>query len=241
MRFKRPGSIRTQLSWNSEGTQKGTRFHVARDDQRIVDVALAHRLNEPVHVPRFATVGEGKLVFSGSQTERTNHHGGKGIGKFAFKHRAFASDYSVIGADFVEEERRKYIGEMNLTRAFEVAFGALEILRHDAEIDVLRAKNMADLPQHFLNAHIATGIARAVIARKEELQLFAGRPALAEAEHPAEARDFNQGADPSDEEEIGHARILPAATFFTAPVEAGQGLAGKWNLFSRQYFRSGAA
>src|SRR2546430_3827885 len=47
------------------------------------------------------------------------------------------------------------------------------------------------------------------VARKQELQFFAGTPALAEPEHPAEAPDLNQGADPGDKEKVCHARDLP--------------------------------
>src|SRR5437660_12529629 len=43
-----------------------------------------------------------------------------------------------------------------------------------------------------------------------------------EAEHPAEARDLNQGADPGNEEKVRHARILPAATFLIARGVSGQ-------------------
>src|SRR2546430_11374738 len=37
------------------------------------------------------------------------------------------------------------------------------------------------------------------------------------------------------------ARPLPAAAFFSVPGVEGQGLAGNWNLFSRLYFKRGAA
>ncbi len=70
---------------------------------------------------------------------------------------------------FTKEKRRVNVGKINLARAFEVALGAFEALRHDAEIDVLRAKHMPNLAQHLLNAHIAAGVARAVVARKEQL------------------------------------------------------------------------
>ena len=147
----------------------------------------------------------------------------------------------MVGADFAKEKRRVNVGKVNLAGTFEVAFGVGEVLRHDVEIDVLRAKNVANLSQHFLDAHIAAGVARTVVTGKEQLQFFTRRPALAEAKHPSETGNLNQGANPGDKEKIGHARALSATAFLPAPELEGQGLAGNWNLFSRQYFRSGAA
>src|SRR5260370_25261630 len=100
---------------------------------------------------------------------------------------------------------------------------------------------MPNLPERFLHAQVRPGIAVTVVSGEEQLQFFAGRPALAEAKHPPKAGDFNQRAHPGDEEKVRHARALPAVAFFSAPDEGGHGLAGKWNLFSRPYFRSGAA
>ena len=102
----------------------------------------------------------------------------------------------MIAVNFPEQKRRVDIRQIDLTAAFEVAFGAVEILRHHAEFDISRAEHVAHLAEHFLHAHVAAGVARAVVARKEQLQLFARGPALAETEHPAEAPEFDQRADP---------------------------------------------
>ncbi len=211
MWFKGPCRVGAKLGWNPERTQKRPRFHVASDDHRVLDVTLAHGLNEPVHVTCLAAVGNRNLVFRRCQPQRTDHHGRQRIGELALEHRAFACDDAVTLPHLAKEKRRVNVGKVNLARPFEVAFGALEALRHHAEIDVRRAKNVPNLPQHLLHAHVAAGIARAVIAGEEQLQLFAWSPALTETEHPAEARDLNQRADPRDEKEVRHARALPAA------------------------------
>ncbi len=86
---------------------------------------------------------------------------------------------------------------------------------------------MAHLAQHFLHANIGAGVARAVVAGEEQPQFFAGFPAMAESKHPADAPDFDQRADPRDEEKIGHARALPATVFdAAAPAEEDHGFAG---------------
>src|SRR5712664_54891 len=191
-----------------------------------MDVALAHFLNESVHMARLTTVGKRKLVFSRGQTQRTDHHRRQGVGKLALEHRAFASDDSVVLPHLAKKKRRVNVGKVNLARAFEVAFGTLEVLRHYAEIDMLGAKNMPNLPQHLLHAHVAAGVARAVVARKQQLEFFTWGPALAETHHPAEARDLNQRADPCDEKNVGHAPILPATAIFSALAADGQGFPG---------------
>src|SRR5216684_1414510 len=185
-----------------------------------MDVPSAHGLNEPIHVARLAPVGKRKL---------------------ALEHRSFASDDAVILPHLAKQKRRVNVGKVNLARAFEVAFGALEVLRHYAEIDMLGAKNMPNLPQHLLDAHIAAGIARAVITRKEQLKFFTWRPALAKTHHPAKAPDLDQRADPCDEKKVGHAPILPATAVFSALASDGQGFAGYRNLLSRLNFKSGYA
>ncbi len=174
----------------------------------------------------FAAVAHGQFIFRGGQAQRADHHGSQGVGEFAFEHRAFAGDDAVIGAHFAVEKRRKHVRQVHLPRAREISARQVEILRHHAEVDVLRAEHVPHLPDHFLHAHVAAGIARAVVAGKEQAQFFGGGPALAEAEHPAEAGDFDQRADPRHQKEIGHARTLPAAASRCSPASAGQGLAG---------------
>ena len=97
------------------------------------------------------------------------------------------------------EKRRVNVWEINLPRAFEIALRAVEVLRHHAEIDMIRAENVPDLPQHLLHAHVAAGVARSVVTRKQQFQFFARSPALAKAQHPAEAGDLDQRADPRDQ------------------------------------------
>ena len=47
MRLERPRGVRSEFRGNAQRTEKFLRFLVARDHQRIVNVALAHPLNEP--------------------------------------------------------------------------------------------------------------------------------------------------------------------------------------------------
>src|SRR3977135_3865756 len=111
-----------------------------------MDVPRTHRLNEAVHMTRFSAVGERELILRRGEPQRADHHRRQGVGKLAFKHRAFTSNDAVILPHFAKEKRRINVGKVNLARALEVAFGALEALRHYAEIDMLRTKNMANLP-----------------------------------------------------------------------------------------------
>src|SRR5580704_9372346 len=136
---------------------------------------------------------------------------------------------------FAKQKRRKHIRQMHLPRAVKISLGQLEILRHHAEVGILRPKHMPDLPDHFVYPHIASGISRAVVARKQQLQFFPGSPALPQPKNPAESPDFNQRADPRHQQKVGHARALPA-TCGIAPLAspaAGHGFAGYLNLFAR--------
>src|SRR5260370_1413716 len=111
-----------------------------------------------------------------------------------------------IREDLAGEEGWKSVREVNLPRTFKISAGAVEIEGHHAEVCLVRSEDMTYLPQHFLDTHIAAGVARAVIAREEQLQLFSRSPALTEAEPPAEAVDFNKRTDPGDEMDVRHAR-----------------------------------
>src|SRR5215467_9595919 len=62
MGLKRPGSICAQFGLNAKFIQQDLRFCAARNDQRILDVALAHVFNEWVHVPGFPTIADRQLV-----------------------------------------------------------------------------------------------------------------------------------------------------------------------------------
>jgi hypothetical protein len=103
------------------------RFYVAGDDQRIVNVPLAHVLNQRVHVAGFAAVPEREFIFRGSQAERTNHHRRERVREFALEHGAFTGDYAVVLVDLAEQHRRKSVGKMNLARALEIAARAVEV------------------------------------------------------------------------------------------------------------------
>ncbi len=99
---------------------------------------------------------------------------------------------------------------MHLPRAFEVAVGKFEILRHHAESGVFSAQNVPGLPQHFRNPDIRSHVARAVISGKQQLQFFAGLPGFAFAHHPAQLGGFDAAADPGFEHQIHHAADPPA-------------------------------
>ncbi len=60
----------------------------------------------------------------------------------------------MILAHFAKEKRRKHVWQINLARTREIAAAAIEVLRHHAEIDVIGAKHVAHLAQHFLYANI---------------------------------------------------------------------------------------
>src|SRR2546426_1857178 len=195
MRFERPGRVGSKLSRDPERTQELARFHVSRDDHRILDVALAHGLYDSVHVARLAAVSKRNLVFCRGQTQRADHHRRQGIGKLALEHRAFASDDAVIGANFAEEKRWKHIGEMDLARALKITACEIEILGHDAEINVFGAKDMPNLAQRFLYAQVRPRIPIAVVTGKEHPNLSVGRPAFAEPHHPAEDGNPKSHAD----------------------------------------------
>ncbi len=133
----------------------------------------------------------------------------------------------MILAHLSEKERRKNVRQVDLARAVKITAAAVEVLRHHAEINVAGAEDVANLAKHFLYAHIGAGIARAVVSGEEQAEFIAGFPALTKAEHPADAPDFDQRADPSDQKEVGHARAPPATIFDAASLaEAGQGFAG---------------
>ena len=49
----------------------------------------------------------------------------------------------MILRNLIGKEWREDVGKMNLACVFEVSLSELEILAHDAELDVLRAEHMA--------------------------------------------------------------------------------------------------
>ena len=74
-------------------------------------------------------------------------------------------------ADFRVQERREDVGQMHLPRVAEISAGEIEILGHDAEGDVFGAEDAADLADHFLDANVGAGVARAVVTGEEQLQV----------------------------------------------------------------------
>jgi hypothetical protein len=64
---------------------------------------------------------------------------------------------------------------------------------------------MLNLPQNFVNAHVRSGVPGAIVARKQQLQFFAGLPRSASAQHPLQSCGFNQTADPGFEQKVSHA------------------------------------
>ena len=99
MGLKCPRGIRTQLGGNSQLAQQVLGLHVTRDHQGVVNVSLTHALDQWIHMSGLAAIGQGQLVFRRCQSERADHHGGQGVGKFALEHRAFARDHAVILPD----------------------------------------------------------------------------------------------------------------------------------------------
>src|SRR5215469_3797941 len=132
---------------------------------------------------------------------------------------------------FIEQEGRKNIWKMNLSGAFEVPFRELEDLAHYAEVDALRAQNMPDLPDHFLDANIRTHVPRAVVSGKQKFQLFTWLPRLVAAKHPAHLGALDIRADPRFQHKVHHAAVPPRI--------AGQGWYLYSKLFSRLNFSSG--
>ena len=136
-------------------------------------------------MPSFGAIPHRKFVLCGGDSKRSDHHGGQRISKLALEHRAFACHHAVMFRHFIGQKRRKNIRQVYLFRTLKISGRALEVLRHHAELNPLRAQNMADLPQHFRDAHIRAHIAGPVISRKKQLEFFARLPVLAFSHHPA--------------------------------------------------------
>ena len=98
----------------------------------------------------------------------------------------------MVLAGFAVKKWRKNVRQKNLFGAVEIALGAVKILGHHAEVDVFRAKDVANLAKHFIDADVGAGIARAVVACEEKLEFFAGLPARAAAHHPLQTGEFDQ-------------------------------------------------
>src|SRR5215472_8129075 len=71
--------------------------------------------------------------------------------------------------NFIEQEWRKNIRQMNLVGSIKVSLGEFEVLAHHAKVDTLAAKDVPDLAQHFFDAHVGAHIARAIVSGEEQL------------------------------------------------------------------------
>ena len=84
---------------------------------------------------------------------------------------------------------------MHLRSALKVAASHIKVLRHGAELDVLRAKNVAKLAQGLFGTNIRASIAGAVITGKQQLEFLSRLPAMPVAENPAGLGALDVGAD----------------------------------------------
>ena len=66
---------------------------------------------------------------------------------------------------------------------------------------------------------------RSRMLRQDAREVLAALPALAATQRPLQARQFNQDADPGDQDQVGHATAPPLANF-TAELSRGHGFAG---------------
>src|SRR5581483_8186556 len=176
-------------------------------------------------------IADRKFILDCRDPQRSNHHRRQGIGKLTLEHGAFASHYTVMLGNFIEQERRKDVWKMDLGRALEISFRALEILAHDAEINSFSAQNVPDLTQHLLDSHIRSHVSRAVVSGKQQFQFFSRLPRFVSAHHPADFRSLDVAAHPGFEDEIHHAALPPRLE--------GHGWYLYSKLFSRLNFSSG--
>src|SRR5713226_2104128 len=156
----------------------------------------AHALNERIHVAGLPAIAEREFVLSRSDAQRTNRHRRQRIGEFAFEHRAFTGDDAVILPYLAIEEGRVNVGEMHLARAFEITAGAVEVLCHDAEIDVLGSENIPRLAERLLYANVGTSISRAVVGNKKKFEFLPWCTAGSKAENRTDLADCNEGTHP---------------------------------------------
>ncbi len=66
---------------------------------------------------------------------------------------------------------------------------------------IFGAQHAANLPQHLFHAHVRTRVARAVVAREKQLQLFAGLPRMPRPQHPFELVRVRSGRSPTPPEQ----------------------------------------
>src|SRR5262249_54067614 len=100
------------------------------------------------------------------------------------EHRAFAGDDTVVLRNLMREKWREKVGQVDLARKFEITVGELEILAHDAEVDVFGTKKGGELADHFFDPGVRPHVAGAVISSEQQLELLSWLPAFALAQHP---------------------------------------------------------
>src|SRR5690242_8389156 len=99
---------------------------------------------------------------------------------------------------------------MDLLRAGKISASQMEVLRHSAELNVVRTQDMTKLAKRFLGTNVRTRISRAVVSGKEQLEFLSWLPALALTEYPTGLGALNVAADPSLENKVHHAAEPPA-------------------------------
>src|SRR5579859_2048427 len=104
---------------------------------------------------------------------------------------------------------------MHLFGALEVSLGKVEVLTHHAEVDAFCTEYVADLAQHFVDPHVRSHVAGAVVSGEEQLQLLSRLPRCSSAQHPTGFGALDVTAYPGLQNEIHHAAVPPRA--------AGQG------------------
>jgi hypothetical protein len=107
--------------------------------------------------------------------------------------------------------RRKNVRQQNLGRILKISARAIEVEGHGGKVDLFWAQDVADLAQHFFDAHIGSHIARAVIPGKEQLQFFSRLPRLSASQHPSGLGALDVARDPRFENEVHHAAVPPRA------------------------------
>ena len=137
----------------------------------------------------------------------------RAFGELALEHRAFARDHAVLPAHFAKQEWRINIRQEHLACVAEIAAAPIQILRHHAEREIFFAQHAPHLPQHLLDPNVGTRVARAVIARKEQLQFFSRLPGTPRAKLPERAGKLDQRARPCLQEQdpswMGSSRARP--------------------------------
>src|SRR5260221_7373871 len=81
---------------------------------------------------------------------RSDHHGGQGVGEFAFEHRAFASDHTMIFAGFFVQEWRGQSGPKKMLVDLPITPGPLKTPGSPPAIQGFSGPHMGESPPTFL-------------------------------------------------------------------------------------------